>query len=299
MIAVSIQTVKPKKRSFWLVIIFWIEDQRDDKLKRRKSKSRKKVTMEQKAFSVDYAQVTETPVSFPFLTPTECIDLRDKVLNMGPAWFPRNGHFFTLGYATYLDHRNYKNPVPGQSISERNLILRSVFADTYEKLTAVMESHFKKKVIYDESLPLPGFHVFTHLFGKSGFDYSHFDGQFYYLDWNRYQQVDFANPVSITVPIALPECGSGLDIWPETCQVEAKKDEGGNHFQSFSYSAPCGPVTDSTPCIYFPYDLGNLVMHSGMCRHAIHRNPPDSQPSFRITLQCHALRCDDQWVLYW
>ena len=255
--------------------------------------------MEQKAFSLDYAHETEVPLSLPFLTPTECIELRDKVLNMGPAWFHRNGHFFTLGYATYLDHRNFKDPAPGQGIKERNLLLTSVFAGVYDKLTSAMELHLGKKVIFDESLPLPGFHVFTHLFGKSGFEYSHFDGQFYYLDWNKYKHVDFANPVSVTVAIALPEHGSGLDIWPESCQVEGKKDEGGNHFQSFSYIAPGGAITDTTPCTYFPYDLGNLVIHSGLFRHAIHRNPPDSEPSFRITLQCHALLCDDQWVLYW
>ena len=80
---------------------------------------------------------------------------------------------------------------------------------------------------------------------------------------------------SVTIPLCLPAGGSGLNLCPRG--------------------------VDDGMTAYHSYSVGHAVHFTGELRHQIAPYQPssiDSQPDYRITLQCHFLRIQESAILF-
>lgn len=220
----------------------------------------------------------------------ECETARASVFELRDRWLRRDPElpFFTLGAASYLDAR----PDPQNYYSivrDFNPLLSRRFAWLYEKLAARLAAHWGARVKYAPDLALPGYHVYlAHPVFEQPVASIHCDTQYQLLDWTRVESADFVNPMSFTLSIALPQCGGGLNIWPQHYGELVGRDPGTR-----------ANNTGSRTPDYFPYALGELALHSG---HMVHQAAPARrlrEGDERITLQGHALACGDTWILYW
>jgi hypothetical protein len=223
------------------------------------------------------------------LTSEECESIRKRVHSLKQHWVARIDEkipFYTLGAASYLDAEGKKESRYKGIAKRMNPILESHFSDLYARLSEVITHATSQKVEYDKLLALPGFHIFlfSELFTQP-LASKHFDLQFKLIDWARYQNIDFENPISFTLSITLPASGGGMYCWDLIYNPEV-----GRHSREEEKEE------SKTFIEYFP---GKLVLHEGFMLHQIapvkEMNPTDE----RITLQGHGLICDGVMRLYW
>lgn len=208
---------------------------------------------------------------------------------------------YTLGAATYLDARqssaNYK-----KFASQKNPVLHRHFKWLYSRLLDTLSNHFGSAVLEPE-LALPGFHIFgghrdrplspllCQFLEKTPASV-HVDTPYknHLIHWLRYTEIDFLNPLSITVCIELPECGSGLNTW----HLLEKETVFHGH-----------PVVEEqfdrnklAQAVYRPYTQGWMYVSSGHQVHQIASGKKFLPHDRRLTLQAHAVRCDGLWRLF-
>ena len=226
----------------------------------------------------------------PLLTEPECQTVRETVFALKDFWLQRNPFlpFYTLGSASYLDAAH--NPQDYYQKAQRyNPLLLDRLSWLYEKLAASMAQTLQAPVSYQHPFALPGFHVylFCILFEKP-IASIHCDSQYQLLDWEDTASTDFTNPISFTLTISLPKFGGGLNLWDI-------------HYQDMLElpSAEFQQLLHSRSKTFYPYQLGQLVVHSG---YTLHQAAPaqNIQPDDeRITLQGHSLFSQGKWQLYW
>jgi hypothetical protein len=231
--------------------------------------------------------------SFTLLAPAECLDLELQVKKHRDVWIPRGaqpGHFFTLGAASYLDEPDQYT----SRSSEMNPILREDFGWLYTKLTDFLSRRLHAPVGFAENLALPGFHIWeTPAIFTRPLASVHFDLQ-YLRTWPKDAPgVDFAHPLSFTLPIRLPRLGGALNVWDVTYERYLR------FARQLDVRLTPADITVLLDRIRHPYTVGALSLHSGHLLHQIAEVDEVFPGDERITLQGHALCAQGEWRLYW
>ncbi len=156
----------------------------------------------------------------------------------------------------------------------------------YKKLLEVLKKELQQEVQFESTLALPGFHIFLaspDFVGKGGS--IHFDLQYLQANWDQYKAVDFNNPLSFTLTLALPRLGGGLYFWD----------------QLYDPTSPFDIETETQRLHrhFLPYEVGKMALHDGKLLHQIAPASEYDEQDRRITMQGHALFCDGSWRLYW
>ena len=224
------------------------------------------------------------------LSPKNCLQIRNELCHQKELWKKRSDQFpfYTLGAASYLDARKEAQTYYLRSTLESPL-LRQNFGDLYEKLQVVLNRYLGAPTTLDHEQAPPGFHLyFSHPVFETPIADVHFDRQHHWLSWEHPDEIEWSNPISFTLPLALPEHGGGIHLW------ELEYDA----FVSLDLPEQKKAFTETAPT-YHAYQLGQLAIHSG---HRLHQIAPGLRlgpNDERITLQGHALQRRGTWQLYW
>jgi hypothetical protein len=215
-----------------------------------------------------------------FLSAPDCQAVLDQVHALQPYWCRRMeaAPFFTLGTAAYLDCVAPDNRYAAQAMVS-NVVLTSGFGPLLAQLQARLEAILAAPVTYAAHLARPGFHIFLadRLF-LIPIASVHFDLQYRLVTWPDTPAPDFAQPLSFTLPIALPAAGGGLNY---ACGPRA------------------APHSAAQLDRHQPYRVGHLYLHSGHLLHQIAPAADFAPDDQRVTLQGHAIRVGGVWQLYW
>ncbi|PAX52575.1 ATP-grasp domain-containing protein [Brunnivagina elsteri] len=241
-----------------------------------------------------YAESSNEVLSEQILTPQQCDDIYSTIHSLKNLWIKRGEspkYFSTLGTASYLDFLKLANFAGDYEarFKEYNPILQEKFGWLYELIREYLERTLLNPVVYKEDAAMPGFHIWQddNLITKPNAT-THFDLQYRNLKWDK-EKIDAVNTISFTLPIKLPQSGGGLNVWDF-------------HYLDAYKQAIAGDVEISKRFrnqTFHPYTVGEIVVHSG---HTLHQIAPTTfiyPGDERITLQCHGLYCDGQWLLYW
>ncbi|MFP3943097.1 MAG: hypothetical protein ACLFWF_04350 [Alphaproteobacteria bacterium] len=233
-----------------------------------------------------------------FLDTEECRAVEQTVLRLRDLWELREKpgsdgvvrqSYYTLGVPSYLDAVTHDKEAGYYSKArELNPTLGSEFKGLYDKLKTFLSACLGKPVTFAPGLALPGFHIYP---AEPGVQYSafelHLDLQYKYLHWERPEEIDFANPVSFTVPVTLPDEGGGLNV----CELSSPR------FMLLNRDRLQSALAEKTR--YVPYVRGRMALQWGMLLHGVAKWRNVGSRSPRITLQGHALRRRDSWQVYW
>jgi len=228
--------------------------------------------------------------SLNLLAEEECSQVRSTVYELKEFWLKRNPDipFYTLGAASYLDAT-----IEPQNYYSKALLYNRILWDRlgwlYERLADRLAQLLKARTSYHQNYALPGFHVYLacKLF-EQPIASIHCDFQYKLINWESGDHTDFNNPISFTLAISLPKFGGGLNTWNLHHQ----------EIVNISHSEFVQLVKSRTKT-YYPYQMGELILHSG---HTLHQIAPakNIQPDDeRITLQGHALFSQGSWQIYW
>jgi hypothetical protein len=229
-------------------------------------------------------------IQVPMLSPDECARVLADVEALRPLWVLRRVkserlQFHTLGAASYLDYKQYF-----ERAAAFNAHLERGFGWLYERLLQTLRDRLHRNVAFEPRAARPGFHIWRpddDMTIKAG--NRHFDVQFQRINWTNGDRLDFSNPLSFTAAIRLPHSGGGLNVWPLT------KTE----YETMDAAARSELDLNGTT-EYIPYHEGNLVCHSGFLLHTAASSRTALRPDdMRVTLQGHALWCEDTYLVYW
>jgi hypothetical protein len=237
----------------------------------------------------------------PVLDRVGCERACAEVRRLSSHWIPRMplpAFFFTLGVASYQD---LAGPGPGvapqdyyQQAPMYNAIILNHLSWLLERVRNILECWLGAPAHFNQRLAVPGFHIFEGpAIPRADVASIHCDLQYQLISWNDgAPPPDLADPISFTLPIRLPQGGSGLNGWDLAYEeIPALLRE--------HRAARLGEVIHHRTKTFHPYSLGVMVVHSG---HQVHQIGPSAhvQPEDqRITLQGHGLRRGSEWVLYW
>jgi len=222
------------------------------------------------------------------LTRADCAQISEKVLALQAHWEPRLGpyQFATLGCAAYLDAEAAADYA--HKSSTLNPIMKETFAEIYERVRLYFSGILDAEAYYDEAYSYPGFHLFklegNEIATDNPADRAHFDYQFarIFPDFAQTQ----ATPLTFTIPIEEPSCGSSLEMWDLRPDGHAEID-----YEHVEYAR-------THPSKTVHYAVGRIFTHDGLNLHAIGTVSPGSRGR-RMTLQGHAFRTERGWLLYW
>lgn len=218
-----------------------------------------------------------------------CQKFVDSIHSLRINWTPRGGAdipFFTLGAASYLDGRDYKQYL--KLAQQMNPILLACFRDLYLLLAKAIEKETNETVKFEERIALPGFHIFQyHPFFETQSGAVHFDLQYKEIPW-EYKTIDYDHPFSFTLPLSLPEAGGGLNFWD--LEYDLLKNKSHQEIEQ---------IRHQTTKQFLPYKVGHLVIQKGLFLHQIAPSNTLKHHDERITLQGHGLICDGVLRLYW
>lgn len=223
------------------------------------------------------------------LTEDECLNIRSEVYELKDFWIQRHPllPFYTLGLASPYDVLNDKQGYYN-NVKYYNSILRDRFGWLYERLADSLSNHLQTSTSYPDRLALPGFHIFLpHKAFEQPMGAVHCDKS-YMFHWQPSAGIDFNNPISFTLAIALPKFGAGMSVW----NLPYKDAKGLNHSEIEQLAL-------DKKKRFHPYKVGRLVLHSG---HMVHQIAPGKNLQLddaRITLQGHGLLCWGTWQLHW
>ena len=228
-------------------------------------------------------------ITLDLLTEEECLATRSLVHDLKEFWIQRNPDlpFYTLGAASPYDIPKNRQ---GYYLKAQyyNSILYNHFAWLYECIANTLKNYLKTPVCYPKQLALPGFHIFlAHKTFEHPMGAIHCDKS-YMFHWQLSENIDFNNPISFTLPVCLPKHGGGMYTWDLHYQ-EVKVH---NHSQIEEIAA-------TRKKSFHPYKAGKLFLHSGLLVHQIAPIKSLQAEDERITLQGHALLCQDCWQLHW
>jgi hypothetical protein len=224
------------------------------------------------------------------LSELECEKACSTVHSLKESWIHRHAFapFYTLGSASYLDAR-VENHNYYSLAKVNNLILKKNLDWFYQKVIKALKLHLQAPINLTKTFALPGFHIYLGFkFFELPFSSIHCDLQQNLVDWKKPEQTDFSNPISFTMPIALPEKGGGLNLWDITYKDTLQADEQG-----------LKELAKSKKKKFYPYQLGQMIVHSGLTVHQAAIGKDLRPGEDRITLQGHALFSQGRWQLYW
>jgi hypothetical protein len=243
------------------------------------------------------------------LTQQECQEVSTVVEDLKDLWIQRHPvvPFYTLGASNYFDIA-YNPQLPYYIMAkEYNPILMESLGWLYERLAATLAQQLKAPVGYRETLALPGFHIFlsdkafeqpkalTHQeWFRHRYDPEfmgnpiHCDTPHLVVNWGTKEGIDFTNPISFTLSIALPKSGAGMYVW------DLRLDETIGLSQKELLN-----LLNSRNKRLYSYKVGSMALHSGLNYHQVAPMQNAQPDDVRITLQGHGLFCQGSWKLYW
>lgn len=238
-----------------------------------------------------------TFTSIEMLTPAQCEEICSTVHMLRSFWTQVNESslFFTLGVASYIEFCR-----PGEAAAryrekalQSNPLLKEYFSGMMEHLRDTLQRQLGEPVAFEEELARPGFHIWLdEAIPTQPTASVHFDLQYQQLGWPVAGVADYERPISFTLPVRLPVGGGGVNVWNlHYREVEELSARG--------VPVNVQELREEREREHYTYGLGRLVLHSG---HFLHQIAPVEQVEpgdERITLQGHALRCGDRWLLYW
>ncbi len=225
------------------------------------------------------------------LTADECAQVATSLDALRPYWEKTSpfGRMYVLGAASYI-HAS-REPA-GSRYHERAArlapVMRAHFGWVYERMLCAIAAAYGGAAVLAEGLGPPGFHIYRWDRARRPQVTSvHCDLQYEAHDFARYGTPDLASPLSFTVAVREPPGGAAMNLWPRTI-ADARRNP------RASFRAELA----TTPPRRVRYQLGELTLHSGLAFHQI--EPFVLAPGeVRVTLQGHAVRCDDTWQVYW
>ncbi|MEV4050147.1 hypothetical protein AB0J55_03075 [Amycolatopsis sp. NPDC049688] len=185
----------------------------------------------------------------------------------------------TIGEAFY---RNRERPgyYAACARAENRLLYRH-FRLVHERVAAFFEQRYGLPVVYAEDLAVPGFHLFE--FPGPG-EYAgggwHVDALETQVPSLLARRADITAVVNFTVPFALPDGGSGLDIEADVPGAPPGRRGGGV------------PVT-------VPYGTGTVVFTETELWHRISGSRCLTPGQRRVTYQGHGVRLGGRWLFFW
>lgn len=198
---------------------------------------------------------------------------------------------FILGTAAYHENKGRPDDLATytRKVRHSNPILKQGMGDVMKIIVAALEETFDAPFLVDERLGLPGMHIFEpspHF--TTRFASTHFDRQWELLDLSDYDGIDSSRILSFTLPLELPTGGGGLLLWPKV----ADPTHAGGATQET-------PTPDDMTREDIEYEVGDLVVHDGWHLHemAPFRDPDGDRA--RITMQGHAIKATDGWIVHW
>jgi RimK-like ATP-grasp domain len=231
------------------------------------------------------------------LTTEQCDQIYQQIESLRQYWLPRGSEtslFCTLGAASYLDCGDYfdAQDTYWQKASRYNPLLLKHFGWLYKLVKEYLETQLNAPVNYRSNAAYPGFHLWlSQAIPTLPVASMHFDLQYQYLSWENQDDIDFSNTFSFTLPIQLPASGGGLNL----CDL--------NYLEYLNIRRHNQIDWDLIPRFrnqnYHPYQVGEIVMHSG---HTMHQIAPTSVAKVsdrRVTFQGHGVYVDDTWQIYW
>ncbi|HEY4244185.1 MAG TPA: hypothetical protein VGM88_30440 [Kofleriaceae bacterium] len=224
----------------------------------------------------------------PMLAPSACASVLDGVTALRDRWTRRttSGEFYTLGAASYMDDGEGYAALA----ADRNAVLARVFAPLYDELLSRLGAALGAPAHFTEDKALPGFHIWgVPGIPTSGAASLHFDLQYEKHAWPE----PVSQPMSFTLPLALPVAGGGLSMWDLTHERVMA------FYARAPYHVPLAEIAALVPERHEPYAVGELVLHSGHTLHRIAGTPAIEPDDMRITLQGHGVFCGGTWHIYW
>ena len=180
--------------------------------------------------------------------------------------------FWTLGAASDLA-RVHEYPAKAELL---NPLMGYAFGDLIMGTCQIVCMHRgidPEKITFLDDKALPGFHYFDS--GANGETASiHCDEPYKQCMW----PCEYHSPSTFTSVLALPECGGGLNVWPE--------------------GMPDAEVHKTEPT-YLPYEIGHMYLHTGHIPHQIANRGRMKPGESRITLQGHTVTLDDGRVVFY
>lgn len=205
----------------------------------------------------------------------ECQAISQRVKDLPEYWVNRR-NFYTLGASTYLD-----DPRAYPAIATAfNQVIASNFQGSLTRVAKAISEIKELPVVFKLGTGLPSFHIFDK--SANGLDGSiHIDEPYDRVSWKQ----DIRDPFSFTILMESPSGGAGLDLWPACTDddIEAYEKLG---------------VTPEP--LYFPYEKGEMYIHSGLVPHRIANPCSIEDGEHRITFQGHGvtLADHDKIVIY-
>ena len=186
------------------------------------------------------------------------------VFSCRPLWQSRSDDypFFTLGKSAYLDGNTIE--YHRESVWLNKLLYRN-FSGLYEAVLECLSVQLGEEVTLTQDLALPGFHIFPtdekflEIAGKWLTDYPH-------VTLGLGEQ----GAQAFTLAIELPSSGGGMDYLDVM---------GGVH--------------------HIPYEEKDLIVHSGLTPHRISGITEYCPCEYRITLQGHLIRRNNNLEAFW
>jgi hypothetical protein len=217
-------------------------------------------------------------VRLQVLAAADCEDWVLRAMLLKRHWQRRHPQvpFFTLGLAAYLDCAPVHGTQPYHDLALRqhsNALLLKHFGALLAQVCATLQSAFRYPVQLAPDAAWPGLHIYLpHPAFALPVAKVHQDLQ--YRDVFPTLSPRAEDVFSFTLALSTP-AGSGLQIW---------HGEG-------------DAATDADSATFYPYHDGELIWHHGLALHQAILNC--SGEIERVTLQGHALRVEQQLLLYW
>ena len=186
------------------------------------------------------------------------------VLGLKDLWIQRHlPGFYTLGPCAYLD---LDSPAYYKGKEKTNPVLLETFPEMYQAVQDYLEGVIGEEVWLDPDVAHPSFHIF-----ESNPCYLKQSGTWHQDRPNVTLGLGEVDPLTFTVAIKLPKSGGGMDY----------------------------TLTDGSDEIYYGYEEGSIVVHSGFVYHRISKLKEYVEGEHRITLQGHIIRKNGKLIMYW
>jgi hypothetical protein len=248
--------------------------------------------------------------SVKILDEHERISVVEQLIGLEKLWVKRSPTLSTLGAIAYLEayadaNFNVCFNKMGDFYAHRQLmnpVLNRRFASLYQKITSVLSQELGAPVELCHELPHPGFQLIftTEEYARkiatpdAAVDLPpiHVDQPYraYLPYWAQFNEIDWAETLTFTLPLELPQEGSGLYLWSKISLTELDElrllDSAGLE-RKFG---PWSEVIDYTP--------GVMSYFTGHYLHQIKHPKKLLMSDRRFTCQGHGVKCDGVWRLY-
>jgi len=250
----------------------------------------------------------------------ECKQYVDVIDQLGDSWTKRqmgDYHYYTLGLSSLYDVQNNieRNKEYFEKIKNSNILLKKNFLSIYNNLIKVISDKVGESSLIVEEAPIPGFFIYGETKPNKiekaiieiplGIGDIHTDLPAEGLDyiWSQYKEIA-DECISFTLPIEMPEYGSGLLLWDQPDMGCYSKNDISSIYKSHDYSKDDHnmilldtKIKNKVP-EFIEHVPGRMLLQEGEQWHAATFSTKPFSTDRRITLQGMGVKCDGVWRLF-